>query len=308
MHKLAFAAVSRNYFNMPVWIANHHGLFADEGLDVAIELHEGVDAVTDRLRDGRVQLAYGITEHVVLDSEAGGALEIVGGNVNRLPFSLVTAKSIRTFDQLRGKTVGVSSLDAGSSSLVMKLLSARGLEFPRDYKMKAVGPILARWAMLQSGEIDAGLQGAPLNHIAADLGFPCLCEPRQEVLYFQFTSLNVDGRWARANEALMLRFMRAFVRAHQWFFANREAATPVAIAETGIEESYAVRAWDEYTADEIFPRDGDANTAAVQSLIEISSLIRAVPNRVKSSADDYINRDYIRAAWRDLAGARAGRT
>jgi ABC-type nitrate/sulfonate/bicarbonate transport system substrate-binding protein len=120
--------------------------------------------------------------------------------------------------------------------------------------------------------------------------------------------LNVDRRWAAANEALMRRFMRAFVRAHQWFFANREAATAVATAETGIEESYAIRAWDEYTADEIFPRDGDANTAAVQSLIEISSLIRSVPGRVKRTADGYINRDYIRAAWNDLAAAPTGRS
>jgi ABC-type nitrate/sulfonate/bicarbonate transport system substrate-binding protein len=305
MQKLAFAAVSRNYFNMPVWIAKHQGMFADEGLDVSIELHEGVDEVTERLRDGRVQLAYGITEHVVLDSDTGGSLEIVGGNVNRLPFSFVTGKSIKSFDDLRGKTVGVSSLDAGSSSLVMKLLSARGLEYPRDYRMKAVGPILARWAMLQSGEIDAGLQGAPLNYIAVDQGFPSLCEPRLEVPYFQFTSLNVDRSWARANRALMLRFMRAFVRSHYWFFSNREAATAVAIAETGIEKSYALRAWDEYTADEIFPRDGDANTAAVQSLIEISSLIRAVPNRVKRSADGYINRDYLNAALHDLAAPSA---
>ena len=71
MTGLTFAAVSRNYFNLPVWIAQHAGLFAEEGLTVAIELHEGVDAVTERLRDGRVDLAYGITEHVVLDREAG---------------------------------------------------------------------------------------------------------------------------------------------------------------------------------------------------------------------------------------------
>jgi len=38
----------------------------------------------------------------------------------------------------------------------------------------------------------------------------------------------------------------------------------------------------------------------VQALIEISSLIRAVPNRVKSSADDYINRDYLDAARKQL--------
>jgi ABC-type nitrate/sulfonate/bicarbonate transport system substrate-binding protein len=307
MEKLVFTAVSRNYFNMPVWVAQHQGLFADEGLDVAIELYEGVDEVTNRLRDGRAQLAYGITEHVILDSEAGGPLEIIGGNVNRLPFSFIGGKNLKTIDDLRGKTIGVSSIEAGSSSLVMKLLSARGLEYPDDYDMRAVGPILTRWAMLQSGEIDAGLQGAPLNYIAIDQGFPSLCEPRDEVPYFQFTSLNVDQRWARANPSIMKKFMRAFVRAHQRFFTDRDAVAAIAMQETGISKDYALRAWDEYTADEIFPRDGDANTEAVRALIEISSLIRAVPNRVKSSADDYINRDYLRAAQMEVLGTSAVR-
>ena len=305
MQQLKFAAVSRNYFNMPVWVAKHRNMFADEGLDVQIELHEGVDEVTSRLRDGRVQLSFGITEHIILDSEAGGSLEIVGGNINKLPFSFVTGKAIKTAADLKGKIVGVSSLDAGSSSLVMKLLAARGLEYPRDYQMKAVGPILTRWQMLQSGEIDAGLQGAPLNYIALDQGYPSLCDPRKEVPDFQFTSLNVERGWATANRDTMQRFMRAFVRAHTWYFANRAASAAIAMAETGITEDYALRSWDEYTTEEIFPRDGDASTPAVQALIEISSLIRAVPNRVQTSADGYINREYLHAARRELAALPA---
>ena len=77
------------------------------------------------------------------------------------------------------------------------------------------------------------------------------------------------------------------------------------MTETGISETYARRAWDEYTADEIFPRDGDANHAAVQALIDISSLIRAMPNRTKSRASDYINRSYLHAAQRDVAAGKA---
>jgi ABC-type nitrate/sulfonate/bicarbonate transport system substrate-binding protein len=306
MTKLTFTAVSRNYFNLPIWIAKHQGLFEDEGLDVAIELYEGVDEVTNRLRDGRAQLGYGITEHVVLDSGSGGFLEIVGGNVNKLPFSLVAGKNIRTFEDLRGKIVGVSSIEAGSSSLVIKLLAARGLEYPRDYQMRAVGPILARWELLQSGEIDAGLQGAPLNYIAIDQGFCSLCEPRQEVPDFQFTSLNVDRRWAAVNRETMRKFMRAFVRAHHWFFANRAGTTPIAMAETGVSREYAERAWDEYTDDAIFRRDGDASDAAVQALIDISALIRAARDRVKPAAD-YINRSYLHEAQRDLAASPAPR-
>lgn len=300
MDKLKFAAVSRNYFNMPVWVAKHAGLFDAEGLDVDIELYEPIDEVTERLRDGRVQFAFGVTEHVILDNEAGGHMRIIGGNVNKLPFSFIAGKNIRSIDDLRGKTVGVSSIEAGSSSLVMKLLSNHGLEYPRDYDIRAVGPILARWELLQSGGIDAGLQGVPLNLIALDQGYPTLSEPRSEFPHFQFTSLHVDGRWATANPDLMRRFMRAFVRAHQWFFDNRAEATRIAVKETGIPESYALRAWDEYTSEEIFPRDGDLATEAVQTLIDISSLIRAIPNRRKTAADDYIDRSHLFAAQREL--------
>jgi hypothetical protein len=119
--------------------------------------------------------------------------------------------------------------------------------------------------------------------------------------------LNVDRRWAAGNEGTIRKFMRAFVRAHQWFFANRDGSTSVAMRETGVSREYALRAWDEYTTDQIFPRDGDASTAAVQALIEISSLIRAVPNRVKSSADGYINRNFIRAACQELSGRSEAR-
>ncbi|HEX2942205.1 MAG TPA: ABC transporter substrate-binding protein [Rhodopila sp.] len=300
MTPLRFAAVSRNYFNMPVWIGVHQGLFREEGIDLSVELHEGVDAVTNLLLDGTVQLAFGITEHVVLDSEAGGSSEIIGGNVNRLPFSLIARPGIRSFDDMRGKVVGVSSLEAGSSSLVMRLFEAHGLHYPHDYRIEAVGPILARWEKLQTGEIDAGLQGAPLNYIAQDAGFPTLADPRSTFPDFQFTSLHVLSPWAKANRDPVVRFMRAFIRAHEWFYANRDGSAAIAMQETGVERHYADRAWDEYVAAEIFPRDGDASDAAVQTLIDISGQIRAIPKRSRARAADYINRDYLHAAHASL--------
>ncbi len=298
--QLRFAAVSRNYFNMPLWVGVETGLFREQGIEVHVELHEGVDEVTDRLVDGRVDLAYGITEHVILDNETGGGSEIIGGNVNRLPFSLIAGKDIRGWQDMRGKVVGVSSLEAGSSSLVMRLFEAQGLHHPQDYRMVAVGPILARWELLQSGGIDAGLQGAPLDYIANDAGYPTLAEPRSTFPDFQFTSLHVMRDWARGHHDLVMRFMRAFILAHRWFYANREAAADIAVAQTGVARHYADRAWDEYVAAKIFPRDGDASDAAVQALIEISGLIRALPNRTRTHAADYINRSYLHAAHASL--------
>ena len=296
MLALRLATVSRNYFNLPIWIALQEGFFAAENLDVTLEIHEPIDAVYERLRDGQVQFACGVTEHVILDRERGGDQEIIAGNVNKLPFSFIGAKHIRTIEDLRGGTIGVSSIEAGSSSLVMKLLAAHGLEYPRDYTLLACGPILARWEKLQSGEIDAGLQGVPLNHIAIDAGYTDLGDPRALFPDFQFTSLHVQARWARDNQATTIAFLRAWVRAHRWFFANRAGANAIAMTETGIREVDADRAWLECTKAGIFPQDGRASVAAVQTLIEVSALIRALPSRARIRAEDYINASYIEAA------------
>ncbi len=300
MEKITAGAISRNYFNMPFWIAVHEGMFTHEGLEVTLELHEPINEVWRRLQEGRLDIALGVTEHIILDSEAGGHLEIIGGNVNRLPFSMISGKEVKSFADLRGRTIGVSSIEAGSSSLVMKLMAAHGLHYPQDYNIVACGPILARWERLQSGEIDAGLQGAPLNYIALDQGFNSLCEPRDEFPWFQFTSLNIDGRWARANHDTVVRFMRAFIRAHDWFYANKVGCRKIAMLETGITADYADRAWDEYTSSEIFPRDARANAASIQTLIEVSALLRAVPKRSEALAKSYVNERYLDEARRSL--------
>lgn len=298
MARLTMAVVSRNYFNMPAWIGLHAGYFAAEGIDLTIEHIEGIEEVNERVRDGRAQLAYGVTEHVILDAEAGGRQMIIGGNVNRLPFSLIARPGIARLADLRGRRIGVSSLRAGSSSLVMKLLAAEGLHWPGDYELVPCGPILARWELLQSGGIDAGLQGAPLDHIARDQGFVSLCEPRQD---FQFTSLDADMGWARAHRDLLLRFLRGFLRAHERFFTDRDFAREVAGREANIAPRYADLAWEQYTREEIFPRDGEASEAGVQALIETSALIRELPSRARTRAADYIDRAWLAEARASLA-------
>jgi len=187
MQKLVFAAVSRNYFNMPIWIAQHQGMFADEGLDVAIELYEGVDEVTNRLRDGGPSLPTAFTEHVILDSEAGGSLEIIGAMSTGCRFPSSPAKPSRRsriWRQDRGRLFArCGQFISGDENCCL-----RG-----DWNIRATtrcglwDRFLARWELLQSGEIDAGLQGAPLNYIALDQASPvCATATGSPVLSIHF--------------------------------------------------------------------------------------------------------------------------
>ena len=298
MPALTVGAVSRNYFNMPLWIAQHAGFFNQEGLSVTIELIEGIDEVTRRLVDGRFHLALNVTENTILNSEQGGRLEIIAGNVNRLPFSFIARPHIRSYADLRGARIGVSSINAGSSSLIMRLLASHGLLHPRDYTLVPVGPILARWKMLLSGEIDAGLQGAPLNYVAVDAGFTDLGNPRSQFPDFQFTSLDADRDWAKRNDTVVVRFLRAYIQAHHWFYENKGGATQIAQKEMSVDRHYAERAWADYVCDEIFPRDGRASVRGVQTLLTVSALIRDLAARSRTRAEQYINHSYLEIAAR----------
>jgi ABC-type nitrate/sulfonate/bicarbonate transport system substrate-binding protein len=297
---LDFGAVSTNYFNLPLWIAVSGGYLADEGIAPEVTLIEGIDEVDQRLASGELDLIFGVTENVILNREAGGDFAVIGGNVNKLPFSFIARPGIASYADLKGAKIGVSSIQSGSSSLIMRLLETHGLEHERDYTLVACGPIWARWHMLEAGEIDAGLQGAPLNYMAVDKGHVDLGDPRLMFPDFQFTALHAREAWITANEDLLHRFLRGFIRAHDRFYADKAFATQIAVAEMGIDAAYADRAWDEYTRDEIFPRDGRASHAAVDTLIDTSALIRAIPARAASTAVDYIDHQWLDKARASL--------
>jgi len=108
MTPIKVSTLSRNYLNLPLWVAEHRGMFRNEGLDVDIAYYETINTVYEELRDGHVHFSRGTTEHVILDREQGGHQEIIGGNLNKLPFSLIGAKHIKSIEDLRGGTVGVS--------------------------------------------------------------------------------------------------------------------------------------------------------------------------------------------------------
>ena len=64
MRPVKISTLSFNYFNLPLWAGQHQGIFAREGLDVEIEVHQTIDAVYERLQDGHVQFSRGTTEPV----------------------------------------------------------------------------------------------------------------------------------------------------------------------------------------------------------------------------------------------------
>ena len=297
MTSVKFGIGTTNYFNMPCWVAQHTGLFEKYGISLEPDVYLSIEEADEGLRSGRFPLAFQATEAVISAAEDGAPLKIIGGNLERLPFSFIGTPDVNSVAGLRGKVIGVSSLAAGTSSLLRAFLKDEaGLRYGIDYDMRAVGMIPTRWALLQDGKINAGLQGIPMDIIAVEAGFHVIGDIRSYVGELEFASLAVNTDWAAGNRDIVTNFMRAMVSAHAWLADNREASSDIAAQEMGIDRRHALLAWDAYVPGRIFPADGDVSAAGLQAMIGLSGQVRGNTCRIGTSYSSYTDRSYYLAA------------
>lgn len=305
MDKLAVGLSSNNYFNMPFWVAQHEGFFAAEELDVAGLRYESESQNIAWLEEGATQYTFINTETVLTDVDAGKPYVIIGGNVQTLPFRFIARPGVEKPSDLHGKTIGVSSLKVGTSTILRDYLNGFGLEYQRDYRMVPVGMIRRRWETLQSGEIDAGMQGTPMDSIALDAGYVDLGDITRELGPYQFVSLGVLRPYLDSHREITVRLLRALAEAHRWYYANRDGATAIAVQETGMERRYAERAWDQYAGDLTFPLDGDVSVEGILTVLRLSAQVRSIDGRLDQDWRRYVDRSYFLEATAH-AGAPAG--
>lgn len=240
-HPVKIAIVSRTVFFLPVWLAERRGYFRDEGLDATVEVFDNAERINAALRDGTVQVAMGTPESIMVDALGGGSLRVVAGNAGRLPHFLITRPDVRTIADLKGKTIGVLSDQEGTTHLVPRMAQTAGLK-PGDYTVKPVGGAPTRWRLLQSGQIDAGLQPFPLSYEAEAAGFNNLGPLAAIIPDWQFTSVNVDERWAEGHRAVLVATLRALRRGLDDIATDPAGAAAVAAEELRTTRPLAERA------------------------------------------------------------------
>jgi ABC-type nitrate/sulfonate/bicarbonate transport system substrate-binding protein len=235
------ANVSRTLFSLPLWIAQRQGFMKDEGLETTSSILDNAEKINAALRSGQMQIAMGTPEAVIIDAYKGGTLRIIAGNTGKLPHFIITKPEIKTLAQLRGANFGILSEKEGSTYVVQDIAKAIGLT-PADYKMTVVGGAPTRWRLLKEGKIDAGLQPFPLSYEAEAAGFNNLGSVIPYVPDWQFTTVNLDQKWAQQNRDAVARFLRALQRGRDFMNTNRDASAVIAAGELQTSVELAARA------------------------------------------------------------------
>jgi NitT/TauT family transport system substrate-binding protein len=234
------AAITRTVFYVPLWVAMHRGFLTDEGLDVQVTFFDNAGRTADMLHTGEMQFVLRSPEAAMTDAYRGGSLRVIAGGVSKLPHFIVAQPWIKTLDQLRGANFGVLAEKEGTTYIVQDIAKAAGLT-PADYKISVVGGSPTRWKLLKEGKIDVGLQPIPNSYEAEAAGFTNLGSAIKFVPDWQFTSVNVDEKWAEPHRDIVVRFLRGLQHGRDFMRTNPEESAKIAAEELPTKLDLAVR-------------------------------------------------------------------
>lgn len=268
--KLYLGASSKTLGYSPLWVGAKRGFFEQQGLDVQLILLRGVPMTLQALAAGSLQVGSGGPEPYIEASERGLDFAIAGGIINGMAQVIIAGKNIKSIEDLRGGTIGASSLTSATVTALKEALRQNGLEYPRDYKLLIVaGGSASNLQALQSGQITATTVAVPLNHAAEELGFNTLGRLLDAVPNFQAASLAIRRSWAAKNRPVMVRFMKAMVLSHRWLHDNRDAAVEFIAKEMQLKPAHVLKGWEFYTQQRIWPLDGEPNIEGMKHNLRV---------------------------------------
>lgn len=285
---------------VPYALAEREGFFAREHLAVQlVPLEGGTDQMVKRLDAGDVEISSSATPYFIEAVAEGRSQSVAIAAATANPvYSLIVKPEIKSFADLKGKTLGLSlGIDTISIS-TRKLLAQHGVH-DRDYAVKELVGTPVRLDCLKRGECDGVPLGQPEDFAAMDQGFTRLGLSTDAVKHFEFTVLLVRPDWAKQNRATVVAFLRGFAAALRYFHdpAHRDEVAAIIAGTSGVSDKIARETLTLYFSPDrgVIPRAGEIDLQGLAQVIafmgEAGALKAPLPR-----PERFVDTSYLRAA------------
>jgi ABC-type nitrate/sulfonate/bicarbonate transport system substrate-binding protein len=279
------------------------GIFARHGIRLQLEFTENSKAQRDGLAAGKFDIAQSALDNAVAMIEvARQDVVIVGGGDSGMNEFFVQA-DIKSFADLRGRTVIVDAPDTAYALQAKKILLQHGLKEGMDYTVKPVGAGVYRFkAMAESTDNAGAILNLPFTVEAEQLGMRSLGRTVDMLGPYQAGGTFVLRSWAEKNGALLERHLAAYVESLRWVRnpANRGEAVALLIDKLHVPPKVAERTYEllvdpsfGFNVDAKFDQEGFKNLLALRAEIQRKGEAAIPPER-------YVDLSYYERAMNRL--------
>ncbi|HEY6198416.1 MAG TPA: ABC transporter substrate-binding protein, partial [Candidatus Binatia bacterium] len=259
------------------------------------------------LISGRYDLILNNADNVIAWAEGQGAdpqpndFVIFMGGQQGLKQKLVVVRDVNAFGDLKGKVLAVDAPTTGFAIVMIAMLKQHGLEQGRDYTLKMFGNTTKRADALEGGEAWAGM----LNLADDDIekrGLKVLARAEDYVKYYARGLGATRREWAEAHEDLLVRFIRAMVRATDWTLAanNKDAVIALLLPENKNNRGRAEEAYEETVSPRfgLMPR-ARIDTEGIRAVLDLREAAGLMKPPVPK-AEKYVEERYYQKALASL--------
>lgn len=273
LNSITRGSVSLTAAEWPNIIAEKKGFYAKEGLKVDTVLISPQNVVSS-LIGGSVQIGMVPATQLILSIQSGADLVAIGPGMDPSPYSLVTAKDIKTLAELKGKTIALADPVDAYTQVTKEILRKAGLDPEQDVSYRYGGNSNQRMAALLAGAVDAVPLFPPEDLAMFAQGYHSVAYYPNYYPDLALSVSAVNQEWAKAHPDLVKGFLRAGKSAIAWLYdpTNKAEAIKLLTDATKIDINSATKTYDIFvTQHHFFPANGCLKTSGMQVLIKLLS-------------------------------------
>lgn len=246
-HAIRLAIISEGLMTWPLYAAQAKQMFEKEGIQVDVTLTGSSVTQLEQLTRGGFDIGFQQSDHVVRGVEQGADLFIFMALGHAPDLSLVVAADIKSFADLKGRTIAVDGARTGYALLLRRLLSERGFA-QSDVTLKECGGSQERFEALRRGAASASLLNPPFDRSLLAAGFGSLGSINDFFPAYPGSIAATRRAWARGNERQLVAFIRAINAGYAWLQnpANKAEAMTMLPARLGVSGEMAAKAFDRF--------------------------------------------------------------
>jgi len=293
------AASTGSLSSLPLTVAERKGFFLREGLKLeVVPIAGGTDRIVAALDKGEIDAGKNATPYLIQAVLKGSdAVAIIAQTTNPV-YSLVVRPEIKSFADLKGKLIGLSTAGDTITLSAVRLLASKGIK-ASDFRAKAVVGTPARFDCLKSGECAAVPMGQPEDLEAIKQGFPRLgftYEAGADLIF------NVDmarRAWGEKNKDALVRLVRGFAAAYQFMndAKNHNEVRNIVKESLKLSDDTARQIFAPYTQPDknVLPRRGELDLAAFDRVLALMGEAGVIPTPV-APASRFVDLQFLKAA------------
>lgn len=267
LKRIVLGAPTLAITEVPFKIAKAKGFYREEGLDLDLVLIRGALGVK-ALLSGSVDYSTA-SGSIIAAALRGIGVKLVLLVAAKPAFDLVAAPHIRSFEQLKGKAVGISSRGGSVDLLTRLMLERNGLSADKDVTFLEIGRQEEVIVALKTGRISAALLSPPRNLLLLREKFTNLGYSGDYMPTAPTGGIGLTDEKLKKNPAEVFAFVKGTLKGLKYYRQNRSESIKLMAKELRLDDlSLAAEMFDWHGSQ--LAENGAADEAWMKGAIEFT--------------------------------------